>query len=109
MTIRITMPWLAQRQKIKHYFKRYTVVFSKYHDPGILIKTYTDKKGKRYARVEFTNKHIPNVNNIGGAKTVLKGLIDIPAQNVLQFKKRPSAFERDMKALLLKLKKNDKH
>jgi hypothetical protein len=100
MTIRITMPWLAQRKKIKHYFKRYTVVFSKYEDPGILIKTYT-KKGKRYARVEFTNKHIPNLVN---AAQILKGVTDIPAHHVLEFKKRPSAFERDIKKILLKLK-----
>lgn len=87
MTINITLPFAKQRAKIKHYFHRPVIIYSKYHEPAKLIIDWQTPEGKKYCRVQFQNRQ------------KVKGMVpmtDIPASNVIAAMKLHSPFMKQL-------------
>jgi hypothetical protein len=86
MIINIKMPFGKLRNRIIKYFYRPTIVYSKTHEPALLVKAWSTAGGDGYARVKFSNKAV---------KQGFVGITDIPKAMVIKAVKGTSPFLRD--------------
>jgi hypothetical protein len=91
MIINIRMPFGNLRNRIIKYFYRPTIVYSKTHEPALLVKAWSTAGGDEYARVKFSNKAV---------KQGFIGITDIPKANVIKAVKGTSQFIRDRNAIV---------